>query len=116
MTVDGQAVNVDADRAAAAVAAAVHADELVLLTGAAGVQSAPDDPASTMSEVAVAPSGSPPRWARGGMALKLVAAREALAGGVRRVIVADGRSRKPVREALDGSGTRVTIEGNEETT
>jgi [amino group carrier protein]-L-2-aminoadipate 6-kinase len=109
ITIDGEAVNVDADRAAAAVAAAVRADELVLLTGAAGVQATPDDPESVLPEVQVEPQGPPPRWARGGMALKLVAAREALTGGVPRVIVADGRSSKPVREALDGSGTRVTV-------
>ncbi|WP_067503742.1 [LysW]-aminoadipate kinase [Actinoplanes sp. TFC3] len=109
ITIDGEAVNVDADRAAAAVAAAVRADELVLLTGAAGVQAQPDDPDSVLPEVAVEPAGPPPRWAKGGMALKLVAAREALNGGVPKVIVADGRSNKPVREALDGSGTRVVV-------
>ncbi|GAA0571464.1 [LysW]-aminoadipate kinase [Paractinoplanes ferrugineus] len=113
MTLDGEALNVDADRAAAAVAAAVGADELVLLTGADGVQAVPDDPSSVLSEVEVEPEGPPPRWARGGMALKLVAAREALTGGVRRVIVANGRGSKPVREALDGSGTQVKIARSE---
>ncbi len=110
ISIDGdEALNVDADRAAAAVAAAVGADELVLLTGANGVQAVPDDPASVLPVVEVEPEGPPPRWAKGGMALKLVAAREALRGGVRRVVVANGRGAKPVREALDGSGTRITM-------
>ncbi|TDB78272.1 [LysW]-aminoadipate kinase [Micromonospora sp. KC723] len=109
LTSDGEVVNVDADRVAAAVAMALNADELVLLTGAAGVQADPGDPGSTLARVEVDADGAPPRWARGGMALKLVAAREALIGGVRRVVVADGRGGKPVREALDGSGTVVSL-------
>lgn len=109
ITIDGEAVNVDADRAAAAVAAALDADELVLLTGAAGVQENPRDEASLLTEVELPDSGPPPAWARGGMALKLVAAREALRGGVPRVIVADGRRGAPVRRALDGAGTRIRI-------
>jgi acetylglutamate/LysW-gamma-L-alpha-aminoadipate kinase len=109
LSIDGEALNVDADRAAAAVAAAIGADELVLLTGAPGVQAEPGNPESVLPVVEVEPEGPPPRWAKGGMALKLVAAREALVGGVRRVIVANGRGTKPVREALDGCGTRVKI-------
>ncbi|HLL64406.1 MAG TPA: [LysW]-aminoadipate kinase [Micromonosporaceae bacterium] len=109
ITIDGQAVNVDADRAAAAVAAALDADELILLTGAPGVQENPKDENTVLSVVEVAREGPPPKWAKGGMALKLVAAREALLGGVRRVVVADGRGEKPVTEALDGAGTRVRL-------
>jgi acetylglutamate/LysW-gamma-L-alpha-aminoadipate kinase len=109
ITADGEAVNVDADRVAAAVAAALNAEQLVLLTGAAGVQEDPEDERTVLPVVEVAAEGPPPTLARGGMALKLVAAREALIGGVRQVIVADGRRGKPVRKALDGSGTKVRL-------
>ncbi|MFJ5999333.1 [LysW]-aminoadipate kinase [Streptomyces sp. NPDC092370] len=109
ITMEGEAVNVDADRAAAAIASAIEADELVLLTGAAGVQSDAADPRSVLSEVVIEPKGPPPRWAKGGMAMKLVAAREALLGGVGYVVIADGRRPGPVRGALDGGGTWVTI-------
>jgi acetylglutamate/LysW-gamma-L-alpha-aminoadipate kinase len=100
-------VNVDADRAAAALAAALGADRLILLTGAAGVLADPEDPCSVLADLDVPPSGAPGGFARGGMALKLVAAREALHGGVPQVTVADGRTDRPVSRALDGAGTRI---------
>lgn len=105
---DGEPVNTDADRAAAAVAAALGADTLVLLTGAPGVLADPTDESTVRPVCAVPPSGAPPVRG-GGMGLKLVAAREALAGGVGRVNIADGRRAGPVRAALDGAGTRVVI-------
>jgi [amino group carrier protein]-L-2-aminoadipate/L-glutamate 6-kinase len=43
------------------------------------------------------------------MRMKLVAAREALAAGVGRVIVGDGRGAHPVRRALDGGGTELRL-------
>ena len=107
---DGGAVNVDADRAAAAVAAALDASTLVLLTRAPGVLRDPADLSSALETCTLSPSGSPPAWAEGGMALKLVAAREALLAGVREVVVADGAGERPVLAALSGAGTRIELE------
>jgi acetylglutamate/LysW-gamma-L-alpha-aminoadipate kinase len=107
---DGGAVNVDADRAAAAVAAALDASTLVLLTRAPGVLRDPLDETSALATCELPPSGSPPVWAEGGMALKLVAAREALLQGVREVVVADGAGARPVLAALAGGGTRIELE------
>ncbi|MET7680653.1 [LysW]-aminoadipate kinase [Streptomyces sp. NPDC005423] len=104
----GHPVNVDADRVAAALAAALGADELVLLTGAPGVLRDPDDDTSVLSTYEVPATGAPGRFAGGGMALKLIAAREALAGGVASVRIADGRIPDPASRALAGSGTTVT--------
>lgn len=103
-----QPVNVDADRVAAALAVALGADRLVLLTGAPGVLADPDDDTSVLSTYEVPATGAPGRFAGGGMALKLVAAREALAGGVGWVAIADGRVPDPVSRALAGSGSTVT--------
>ncbi|GLY28373.1 [LysW]-aminoadipate kinase [Kineosporia sp. NBRC 101731] len=105
----GRPVNVDADRAAAALAAALRADRLVLLTGAPGLLADPGDETSLLSAYEVPPSGAPGGAVGGGMALKLVAAREALAGGVACVQIADGRVPHPVGRALAGSGTTVAI-------
>lgn len=105
----GRPVNVDADRAAAALAAALEADHLVLLTGAPGVLADPGDDTSVLSTCEVSATGAPGPFAAGGMALKLVAAREALAGGVPSVRIADGRGAGPLRGALTGSGTAVTM-------
>jgi [amino group carrier protein]-L-2-aminoadipate 6-kinase len=107
---DGGAVNVDADRAAAAVAAALDASTLVLLTRAPGVLRDPADFSSALETCTLPPAGTPPAWAEGGMALKLVAAREALLQGVREVVVADGAGEQPVLAALAGAGTRIELE------
>lgn len=104
---DGTVVNVDADRVAAAVAAALGADRLVLLTAAPGVLADRDDPGSVLDIYRPPSTGRDPAVV-GGMAVKLAAAQTALAGGVREVIVADGRDADGPRHALAGTGgTRV---------
>lgn len=105
----GCPVNVNADRVAAALTVALGADRLVLLTGAPGVLADPDDDTSVRSTYEVQRTGAPSGFAVGGMALKLVAAREALAGGVTTVRIADGRVPDPVSRALAGYGTTVTM-------
>jgi acetylglutamate/LysW-gamma-L-alpha-aminoadipate kinase len=106
---DGGAVNVDADRAAAAVAASLEGATLVLLTDTAGVLSDPDDSGSTMGELALDPAELP-GCARGGMRMKLIAAGEALRAGVSRVVIGDGRVERPLRRALEAQGsTRITL-------
>jgi acetylglutamate/LysW-gamma-L-alpha-aminoadipate kinase len=54
-------------------------------------------------------TGPPVEGVDGGMGLKLVAAREALAGGVARVRIADGRCAAPLSRALSGAGTNVVL-------
>lgn len=110
---DGRPVNVDADRAAAKVATALMADEIVFLTGAPGVLRDPDDPASVLETCAVPLEGGPGEWARGGMALKLIAAREALTGGVPSVVIADGGADRPIHRAAAGAGSRIVLEHQE---
>ncbi|MEO6700610.1 MAG: [LysW]-aminoadipate kinase [Jatrophihabitantaceae bacterium] len=104
MAEDGQPVNVDADRVAAAVAVALQASCLVLLTGAAGVLADPDDPTSTLPNLTI-DQQSLPDCATGGMRMKLIAASDALRDGVPRVLIADGRTEQPVRRALAGIGS-----------
>ncbi|GAA5074845.1 [LysW]-aminoadipate kinase [Streptomyces similanensis] len=106
---DGHPVNVNADRAAAAVAAALGAHALLLLTGAPGVLDDPDDEGSLLAECALTASGPVPHTG-GGMAVKLAAAREALLAGVPTVRIADGRAARPVGAAVAGAGTRITLE------
>jgi acetylglutamate/LysW-gamma-L-alpha-aminoadipate kinase len=103
---DGTAVNADADRVAAAIAAALHAQTLVMLTGAPGVLADIDDEDSMFAVYRVPATGAPTDVS-GGMRLKLVAAREALAAGVPRVLVADGRRDCPVTAALAGAATQI---------
>jgi acetylglutamate/LysW-gamma-L-alpha-aminoadipate kinase len=107
---DGRMVNADADRVAAAVAGALRASTLVLLTGARGVLADPADPESVMAICGVPRHGPPPKK-DGGMGVKLLAARDALVAGVPTVLVADGRGPHPICEALSGTATRVTLAG-----
>lgn len=103
---DGRPVNVNADRVAAAVAGALNAERLVLLTGAPGVLRDSGDPGSVRSEYRLPGQRDPS--IRGGMAIKLVAAREARLAGVADVRVAGGGSAESVRAAMDGAGgTRI---------
>jgi len=103
---DGGPVNADADRVAGAVAGALHAEALVMLTGAPGVLADIDDESSSLPVYRVPATGAPADVS-GGMRLKLVAAREALRAGVPRVLIADGRRERPVTAALAGEATRV---------
>jgi acetylglutamate/LysW-gamma-L-alpha-aminoadipate kinase len=104
---DGTPVNTDADRAAAAVAAAVGAD-LVLLTDVAGVYADPDDPATLVETVETpAEFAALESAAEGFMRRKVMAVREALAGGATSAVVADANADRPVRAALAGGGTLV---------
>lgn len=109
LTEEGEPVNVNADRVAAAVAGALGADLLVFLTGAPGVQSDPSDERTMLSTCVLSRTGPPMAGIGGGMALKLVAARDALLSGVRQVRIADGRCATPVRAAFDGAGTTAVL-------
>jgi [amino group carrier protein]-L-2-aminoadipate 6-kinase len=103
---DGGPLNFDADRAAAAIAVATGAGRLLLLTGAPGVLADAADEASVLERCVLPREGPVPYAATGGMHRKLVAAREALLGGVAEVVVADGRTARPVTEP---SGTLVEV-------
>jgi [amino group carrier protein]-L-2-aminoadipate 6-kinase len=103
----GEAVNVDADRAAAATAAALGADDLVILSNVAGLLREFPDPASLVARVRPAELDDAFTLAAGRMRTKLLGAREALEGGVPRVVLGDARIERPVSRALAGQGTVV---------
>jgi acetylglutamate/LysW-gamma-L-alpha-aminoadipate kinase len=107
---DGRPLNVDADRAAAALAAALRARRLLLLTAAPGVLADAADPSSVLSHCVLPRAGALEHAVTSGMYRKLVAAREALDGGVPQVVVADGRVRRPAIRACQGGGTAVVLQ------
>ncbi|CCQ35450.1 acetylglutamate kinase [Natronomonas moolapensis 8.8.11] len=104
---DGVAVNTDADRAAAAVAAELGGT-LVSLTDVAGVYRDPDDPSTVIDRVDTPDAYEELRAAAEGfMGRKVMAATEALEGGAERVVVANANADAPIRSAIDGGGTDV---------
>ncbi len=107
-SVDGEAINVDGDRAAAATAAALGADTLLLLSNIPGLLADFPDEGSLIQELAESELDAAMSYAQGRMRIKLLGAREALAGGVGRVVLGDARVANSVRQALEGVGTVLT--------
>ena len=89
----GESYNINADTVAGAVAAAMQAEKLVLLTDVEGVRADKDDPSSLLSRVTVDEVRG---WMaqgklEGGMIPKLECCLTALEAGVTRVHIIDGR-------------------------
>lgn len=105
---DGDAINVDGDRAAAVLAQALKADTLLLLSNVPGLLRNLHDPATLIRSVAQDEIDEVMEFAQGRMKKKVLGAKEALAAGVRRVIIGDGRRAHPITDALAGEGTVFT--------
>ncbi|MCU0488506.1 MAG: [LysW]-aminoadipate kinase [Anaerolineales bacterium] len=105
---NGEIFNVDADRAAAAVAAALGSQDLILLTAVPGLLRSFPDETSLIPNLPRVKLDEAIEFAQGRMKKKVLAAQEALQGGVQRVIISDGRSEKPITAALAGAGTHIT--------
>jgi acetylglutamate/LysW-gamma-L-alpha-aminoadipate kinase len=98
-------LNVDGDRAAAAVARSLGAQELVILSNVRGLYRNFGDEASFVQHVSTTQMNNALDWAQGRMKRKVIGAQEALEGGVQRVIIGDGRVSNPVQQSLQGEGT-----------
>jgi len=97
-------LNVNADTVAAAVAVAIGAQRLDLLTRAPGILTDPDDPTSRLehTDLATLDRLADQRRLLGGMRPKVAAVRSALHGGVGEVRVLDGRC-----WGTESTGTRI---------
>jgi acetylglutamate/LysW-gamma-L-alpha-aminoadipate kinase len=105
LSTSNEAINVDADRAAAQTAIALNAEALVLLSNVPGLLARYPDESSLLTSVPASGIEAATGMAQGRMKKKVLAAGEALAGGVSRVIIADARTQRPVSVALEGAGT-----------
>jgi acetylglutamate/LysW-gamma-L-alpha-aminoadipate kinase len=100
---EGVRLNVDGDRAAAAVAASLHADTLAIMTNVPGLL---EDPKNTDTLIRTIPAEqleSYMEYAQGRMRKKLLGAQEALQGGVQRVCIGNAS----LQAVLDGAGTTI---------
>ncbi len=107
ISVDGEAINVDGDRAAACTAAALGAERLLLLSNVPGFLARFPDEESLVEQIARGGIDAAIEQAEGRMRMKLKSAAEALDAGVSEVILGDARGPRPVRRALAGAGTRI---------
>jgi acetylglutamate/LysW-gamma-L-alpha-aminoadipate kinase len=104
---EGDAVNVDGDTAAAELAAALKAEELLLLSNVPGLLRDLNDPNSLVARIPARAIDDFMPLAHGRMKRKLMAAAVALRGGVGRVILGSANIEKPVTSALAGTGTVI---------
>lgn len=101
------AINVDGDRAAAAIATALGAEALIILSNIPGLLREYPDENTLIREIPKERVQESMAFAEGRMKMKVLGAAEAVSAGVGRVIFADARVEAPVQRALRGEGTVV---------
>ena len=104
---EGEAINVDGDRAARATAVALAAHTLIILSNIPGLLRNFPDESSLIRHIPKEDIESYEAYAEGRMKIKLLGAKEALDAGVSRVILGDARGANPIRRALVGTGTVI---------
>ena len=113
----GNVYNVNADTAAAKLAATLRAESLISLTDTAGILRDKDDPATLISRVTVAETEQliADGVIAGGMLPKVECCTDAIRGGVRRVFIIDGRVPHSILiETLTDEGIGTMFEGEGE--
>jgi len=100
---EGERLNVDGDRAAAAVAASLQADTLVIMTNVPGLLSDLEDNTTLIPTIPAEHLADYMQYAQGRMRKKLLGAQEALQGGVPRVCIGS----TSLLRVLNGKGTMI---------
>ena len=88
---DGQTLNINGDTAAGAIAASLKADRLLLLTDVSGVKNAEGEVVTELTPEQIARL-TEEGVINGGMIPKTETALKAIEGGVRAVVILDGRA------------------------
>ena len=105
---EGEALNVDADRAAAMLAGAARAEQLVILSNVPGLLRQFPDESTLIPHLPRLGLEQALSFAEGRMKKKVLGASEALDQGVKKVVFADGRGAHPLQDALAGKGTVIS--------
>jgi len=105
---EGVAINVDGDRLAMEVAAALGAERLLIFADTPGFLRDPHNEASLVPKIHGAEIDGHFASARGRARVKLLAAQQALRRGITAVGLADGRREHPLLDALEGAGTWIS--------
>ncbi len=109
----GNAYNINGDTAAAYIAGALNAENLIMMTDIAGVLQDKDDPSTLIQEISQddLPDLYENGIISGGMIPKVECCSTALSRGVRNVVIMDGRVPHSILMELltdEGAGTRFT--------
>jgi [amino group carrier protein]-L-2-aminoadipate 6-kinase len=100
---EGERLNVDGDRTAAAVAAALRAEALVIMTNVSGLLADPQDETTLISSIPADQLSAYMEYAQGRMRTKLLAAQQALQAGIARVYIGS----TSLEHVLAGRGTTL---------
>jgi acetylglutamate kinase len=114
---EGEAYNINADKASAELAVELGAEKLVLLTDVEGIFTDTDDSESLISHVALDEISTliDREVIQGGMIPKTQSAAEALKGGVKKVHILDGRVKHSLLLEIftdKGIGTEIVRENS----
>ena len=104
---EGDAINVDGDRASALIAASLHVDQLIILSNVPGLLKDLDDPDSLITSIDKNKIDNFMDFAKRRMKKKVMGAMEAFEGGVKKVVFGDARLPQPVTQAMNGKGTVI---------
>ena len=97
LSLENEALNVDGDRVAARIAAAIDADALIILTNVPGLLRDVNDPSSLVAETTLEEAE---KLAHGRMKKKILAAREALEAGVDEVVIRSATGDPAIRTVI----------------
>ena len=112
----GNDYNINGDTAAARIAGALGAERMILMTDIAGILRDKDDPSSLIPEITVdeAKTLRAEGVISGGMIPKVECCVDAIARGVKKVIIMDGRIPHSILlELLTDEGAGTMVKGNE---
>jgi acetylglutamate/LysW-gamma-L-alpha-aminoadipate kinase len=103
----GYAINSENDDIVGILQETLQADRIVQLIEAPGFLDDPDDPSSVVNLISANELKDREEQVKGRMKRKMLALRRLFDGGAKEVIIADGRTEHPVRDALAGKGTII---------
>ncbi len=109
---EGNTYNVNGDTAAAAIAGALGAERLIMMTDVAGILRDPGDPSTLIPEITVEKAAAlrEEGIVSGGMIPKVECCVDAIRRGVKKVIIMDGRVPHSILMELltdEGAGTMI---------
>jgi len=105
---DSEPINIDNDRAAGAIASALKADKLVILSNVPGLLADINDESSLITRIGFNELEEYiEKYAKDRMKKKLLGAKEALEAGVGQVVLGSANRKNPIAAALNESGTVI---------
>jgi acetylglutamate/LysW-gamma-L-alpha-aminoadipate kinase len=107
LSMDGEAINVDGDKLAMELAAALSADKLLIFSDTPGLLRDVRDESTLIERITTDELAGAMSVAEGRAKKKVLAAGEALKRGIGQVIFADGRIDGAIKKALSGHGTVI---------